>query len=526
MSAASEGERRPVRRALLSLSDKKGAVNFARALAAMEVELFSTGGTCRLLQEAGIECREVSDYTEFPEMMGGRIKTLHPKVHGGILGRRGVDDEVMETHGILPFDLVAVNLYPFAETVAEPGCTLADGVEQIDIGGPAMLRAAAKNHRDVTVVTDPDDYTEVLAALADGGLSESGRRRLAAKAFAHTAAYDAVVTAWLGEQEATQEEALPPLLHWQLHKREELRYGENPHQRAALYQEISPREPGAATAKQLQGRALSYNNLLDADAALECVKLLDGPACVIVKHANPCGAAIGDSLRDAYEAAWATDPTSAFGGIIACSEELDQDTAEAILDRQFVEVIIAPALAEGAALVLRQKENTRVLCTGDWSGQRRGALHAHRITGGLLVQERDSRPATGENWRVASRRTPEKAEEADLRFAWQIARCVKSNAIVFAKAGRTLGIGAGQTSRVHSVRIAAIKAADEKLNLAGAVMASDAFFPFRDGVDAAAAAGIGAAIQPGGSKRDTEVIAAADEHGMAMVFTGTRHFRH
>ncbi len=532
MSATPKSGQRSVRRALLSLSDKNGAIDFARALTAMEVEIFSTGGTCRLLREAEIPCREVSDYTDFPEMMGGRIKTLHPKVHGGILGRRGIDDEVMETHGILPFDLVAVNLYPFAETVAKPDCTPAEGVEQIDIGGPAMLRAAAKNHRDVAVVTDPGDYPEVLTALADGGLPEGKRRQLAAKAFAHTAAYDAAVTAWLKSQETGQpaakpKEHLPPLLHWQLKKQEDLRYGENPHQKAALYREMPPgEEPGAANAQQLQGRPLSYNNLLDADAALECVKLLQGPACVIVKHANPCGAATGDSLQKAYEAAWATDPTSAFGGIIACSQELDRATAEAIMERQFVEVIIAPAVAKETAKALQQKENIRVLITGDWSGRQQGALHAHRITGGLLVQERDTRPAKEEDWRVASQRTPGAAEEADLRFAWHIARFVKSNAIVFAKGGRTLGIGAGQTSRVHSVRIAVMKAADEGLNLKGAAMASDAFFPFRDGVDAAAEAGISAVIQPGGSKRDEEVIAAANEREMAMVLTGARHFRH
>ena len=529
MSTASKSQRQPVRRALLSLSDKSGAVDFARALAELGAEIFSTGGTCRLLLEAGIPCREVADYTGFPEMMDGRLKTLHPKVHGGILGRRGIDDAQMKEHGILPFDLVAVNLYPFAKTVAAPDCTLSEGIEQIDIGGPAMLRAAAKNHRDVLAVTDPEDYDTVLAELTAGELAADTRRRLAAKAYACTAAYDTAVSAWLEAQEAAAEKnLLPPLLHLQLHRQQELRYGENPHQRAALYRDASgqEKEPGAAGAQQLQGRPLSYNNLLDADAALECVKILQGPACVIVKHANPCGAAQGDCLRAAYEAAWATDPTSAFGGIIACNQELDEDTALAILERQFVEVIIAPAVTAAAADALRQKENTRVLVTGCWPEQRCEALHAHRITGGFLMQERDIRCAQKEEWRITSSRSPAAAEEADLRFAWHIARYVKSNAIVCARGQRTLGIGAGQTSRVHSVRIAVMKAADEGLDLKGSAMASDAFFPFRDGVDAAAAAGIAAVIQPGGSKRDAEVIAAADEHEMAMVCTGARHFRH
>ncbi len=519
----------PIRRALLSVSDKTGIVDFAKALAARGVELLSTGGTARLLAEAGLGVIEVSDHTGFPEMMDGRVKTLHPKVHGGILGRRGTDDAVMDEHGIAPIDLVVVNLYPFRETVARPGCTLREAIENIDIGGPTLLRAAAKNHADVTVVVDAADYAGVLDAMAahHGAVDDALRFRLAAKAFEHTAAYDGAIANYLGARDGGDGEPapFPRTFNAQFVHVQGMRYGENPHQRAAFYVEHPAGEASVATARQLQGKALSYNNIADTDAALECVKqFADAPACVIVKHANPCGVAVAGSLLEAYERAYATDPESAFGGIIAFNGALDAATAQAIVERQFVEVIVAPEVSEAAVAVVASKKNVRLLACGAWPAEGAARLDFKRVTGGLLVQDADL--ALHGELRVVTKRQPSAAEMRDLRFTWRVAKFVKSNAIVYGRDGRTVGVGAGQMSRVNSARIAAIKAEHAGLEVRGAVMASDAFFPFRDGIDNAAAAGIGAVIQPGGSMRDDEVIAAADEHGMAMVFTGMRHFRH
>jgi phosphoribosylaminoimidazolecarboxamide formyltransferase/IMP cyclohydrolase len=517
----------PATRALISVSDKTGVVEFCRGLADLGIEILSSGGTARLLAENGVAAVEVSQYTGFPEMMGGRIKTLHPKIHGGILGRRGLDEKAMAEHGIGPIDLVAVNLYPFEATVAQPGCTLAEAIENIDIGGPTLIRAAAKNHDAVGVVVDPADYPEVLRELqANGGaLSAATRLRLALKSFRYTAAYDASISVYLAQIEGGAAFSDPLVLRFR--DAQTLRYGENPHQRAAFY-----REPGAAagtvaTARQLQGKELSYNNIADADAALECVKHFpDLPACVIVKHANPCGAAQDQNPLAAYERAYATDPTSAFGGIIAFNRELDAETARAIVGRQFVEVILAPAVGPEALAVLAGKANVRVLETGAWPSVPAPEWDYKRVAGGLLVQDRDLGAIDRAALKVVTRRAPTEAELTDLLFAWSVAKFVKSNAIVYAKDRQTVGVGAGQMSRVYSARIAAIKAGDVGLKVAGSVVASDAFFPFRDGVDSAAEAGVTAVIQPGGSVRDAEVIAAADEHGLAMVFTGMRHFRH
>jgi phosphoribosylaminoimidazolecarboxamide formyltransferase/IMP cyclohydrolase len=519
----------PLRRALLSVSDKTGLVELARALAARDVDLISTGGTAKLLREAGVPVREVAAVTGFPEIMNGRVKTLHPKIHGGLLGRRGIDDAVMTEHGIAPIDLLVVNLYPFASTVARAGCTDDEAIENIDIGGPAMLRAAAKNHAAVAAIVDPADYAPLLAELeAQGGTSSSLRRRLAAKAFAHTAAYDAMVAGYLQSHSpgAVQPEHFPLYLTPHFERVQILRYGENPHQRAAFYRSPEARGAAVATASLLQGRDLSFNNVADADTAIECVRQFDSPACVIVKHANPCGVAVGASPLAAYEAAYRTDPTSAFGGIIAFNRELDGATARAIVERQFVEVLAAPSIPAEARAVLANRANLRVLETGDLSADPGAALEIRSVTGGLLAQERDTAVVNRDRLRVVTARAPTHAELDDLLFAWRVCKFVKSNAIVYARDGATIGVGAGQMSRVYSSRVAAMKAADEKLPVAGAVMASDAFFPFRDGVDVAAGHGIRAVIQPGGSKRDAEVIAAADEHGMAMVFTGMRHFRH
>jgi phosphoribosylaminoimidazolecarboxamide formyltransferase/IMP cyclohydrolase len=516
-----------VTRALLSVSDKTGIVDFARALAERGVEILSTGGTSKLLRDEGINVVEVSDYTGFPEMMDGRVKTLHPKVHGGILGRRGTDDEVMAEHGIGPIDLVAVNLYPFAQTVAKPDCTLEDAIENIDIGGPTMIRAAAKNHKDVAVIVDPADYDIVLAELADNDnhLSDNTRYRLAVKTFEHTAGYDGAIANYLGAIDTQgNKHPFPNTVNLQFIKAQEMRYGENPHQRAAFYVEC-PTEACVSTATQLQGKELSYNNIADTDAALECVKQFDeGPACVIVKHANPCGAAIGATLLEAYDRAYSTDPESAFGGIIAFNQELDAETAAAIVERQFVEVIIAPKVSEAAIEAVAAKKNVRLLECGEWTAEDAHRYDFKRVNGGLLMQDADLQ-LSGE-LKVASKRVPTEEEMRDLLFTWKVAKFVKSNAIVYGKDSMTIGVGAGQMSRVNSARIAAIKAEQAGLEVKGSVMASDAFFPFRDGIDSAAEAGIAAVIQPGGSMRDEEVIAAADEHGMAMVLTGMRHFRH
>jgi phosphoribosylaminoimidazolecarboxamide formyltransferase/IMP cyclohydrolase len=516
-----------VRRALISVSDKTGVVEFARALAARGVEILSTGGTHKLLAASGIPVREVSDYTGFPEMMDGRVKTLHPRVHGGILGRRGEDEAVMAAHGIAPIDLVAVNLYPFEQTVARPDCDLATAIENIDIGGPTMVRSAAKNHRHVAIVVDAADYARVTGELeSSGGTTAATRFDLAVKAFEHTARYDGAIANYLGALDASGARSkFPRTLSLQFAKAQEMRYGENPHQGAAFYVEQRADEASVSTARQLQGKELSYNNIADTDAALECVKQFhEAPACVIVKHANPCGVALGATLREAYELAWSTDTESAFGGIIAFNRELDAETAALIVDRQFVEVIVAPGASEAAAKAVAAKKNVRLLTCGELPAQPAQRLDYKRVTGGLLVQDADL--ALYGELRVVSARAPTDAEMRDLLFAWKVAKFVKSNAIVYARDNRTIGVGAGQMSRVNSARIAAIKAEHAGLAVDGAVMASDAFFPFRDGIDNAAAAGIRAVIQPGGSMRDEEVIAAANEHGMAMVFTGMRHFRH
>lgn len=531
-----------VRRALLSVSDKRGLESFGRGLAAAGVSLLSTGGTCTQLRDAGLEVTEISAHTGFPEMMAGRVKTLHPKVHGGLLGREdgaggGPDAEVMAEHDIPPIDLLVVNLYPFAATVADPNCSLEQAIENIDIGGPAMIRSAAKNHARVLVVTDPEDYSRVLEELAahDGCTTASLRGQLAARAFSHTASYDGAIANWLGArldagdeaQEEATETPLPPRLHLNFEAARPLRYGENPHQRAAFYRQPGTKECDGTLggAVQWHGKALSYNNIADTDAALECVRSFTAPACVIVKHANPCGVAVGEDIGAAYEAAFATDPTSAFGGIIAFNRELDAATAARIVERQFVEVIIAPTVTDGAREAVAVKKNVRLLACGAL-GPVSAGFALHQVSGGLLLQDPDLGDMAADAPRVVTRRAPDPREEADLRFAWLVAKYVKSNAIVYTRDQRTIGIGAGQMSRVYSARIAGIKAADEGLEVEGAVMASDAFFPFRDGIDAAAEAGITAVIQPGGSVRDEEVIAAADEAGMAMLFTGMRHFRH
>jgi phosphoribosylaminoimidazolecarboxamide formyltransferase / IMP cyclohydrolase len=518
----------PIRRALLSVSDKSGLVELARALERRGVEIISTGGTARALSEAGVAVREVSSYTGFPEIMDGRVKTLHPKIHGGLLGRRGVDDAVMAQHQISAIELLVVNLYPFAATVARPGCSYEEAVENIDIGGPAMVRAAAKNHSSVAVVVDPSDYTALLDELAvhDGGTTLATRSRLAAKAFAHTARYDSMVSGYLLVQHSIPQEPFPKVLPLVFEKAQDLRYGENPHQLAAFYRETLGRGTGVARARVLQGKDLSFNNIADADTAIECVRQFHEPACVIVKHANPCGAATASSALEAYDLAYRTDPTSAFGGIIAFNQALDAATVSSILDRQFVEVIAAPSVHGDARKLLDAKPNVRVLELGDLQGTVPTAFEYRSVTGGLLVQTRDTGLVKPADCKVVTKREPTDAELADLFFAWRVCKFVKSNAIVYARGGATVGVGAGQMSRVYSSRIAAMKAADEKLQVRGAVMASDAFFPFRDGLDVAAEFGIHAVIQPGGSKRDDEVIAAADEHGMAMVFTNMRHFRH
>lgn len=525
---------RPIRRALLSVSDKTGVVEFAKALSQRGVELLSTGGTAKLLAESGLKVTEVSDYTGFPEMMDGRVKTLHPKVHSGILGRRGTDDEIMQQHDIKPIDMVVVNLYPFAQTVAKPNCTLEDAVENIDIGGPTMVRSAAKNHKDVAIVVNSNDYEKIIEELDNhnNSLNWSTRFDLAIKAFEHTAAYDSTIANYFGELvtpyygDTTQPSGrFPRTLNLNFIKKQDMRYGENSHQDAAFYIEENPKEASIATATQIQGKALSYNNIADTDAALECVKSFEEPACVIVKHANPCGVAIGNNIHAAYDRAFKTDPTSAFGGIIAFNRMLDKATAEAIVERQFVEVIIAPTVATDALSILATKQNVRVLTCGEWDKPVAG-LDFKRVNGGLLVQDRDLGMVEQDDLRVVTKRQPTERELKDALFCWKVAKFVKSNAIVYAKNDMTIGIGAGQMSRVYSAKIAGIKAADEGLEVAGCAMASDAFFPFRDGIDAAAAVGVTCVIQPGGSIRDNEVIEAANEHGIAMIFTNMRHFRH
>ncbi len=519
---------RPIKRALISVSDKTGVLEFAKALADKQVEILSTGGTAKLLMDNQIPVKEVSSYTGFPEMMDGRIKTLHPKIHGGILARRGKDDAVMQEHGIQGIDLLVVNLYPFEATVANPDCALEDAIENIDIGGPTMLRAAAKNHNDVVVVVEPEDYSKVVAQLdAQEGTDYQLRYQLAWKTFAHTAKYDAAISNYLGArlENLAEPEVFPDSYSVQFKKAQTMRYGENPHQSAAFYVEDNPQEASVATAKQIQGKELSFNNVADTDAALECVKQFDAPACVIVKHANPCGVAVGTDIKDAYERAFKTDPTSAFGGIIAFNRELDHATAKMIVDQQFVEVIIAPSISERAKTVVSAKKNVRLLACGQWDAPI-AAWDYKRVNGGLLIQDKDLGVITQNDLKIVTQVQPDEQQIKDLLFCWKVAKSVKSNAIVYAKNEMTIGVGAGQMSRVYSAKIAGIKAADEGLEVKGSVMASDAFFPFRDGIDAAAEAGISAIIQPGGSMRDQEVIDAANEHGMAMVFTGMRHFKH
>jgi phosphoribosylaminoimidazolecarboxamide formyltransferase/IMP cyclohydrolase len=519
---------KPVRRALISVSDKTGILDFAQSLVAMDIAILSTGGTYKVLKDAGLSVTEVSDYTGFPEMMDGRVKTLHPKIHGGLLGRRGKDDAIMAEHGIEAIDMVVVNLYPFEATVAKENCSLEDAVENIDIGGPTMLRSAAKNHKDVAVVTDPTDYARILEELQanNGQLSHATRFDLAIKTFEQTARYDGAIANYFGTMfsEDTADN-FPRTYSTQFVKKQSMRYGENPHQNAAFYTERTQNEASISTATQLQGKALSFNNIADTDAALELVKTFDETACVIVKHANPCGVAIGATPFEAYDRAYKTDPTSAFGGIIAFNIELDAQTAQAIVDRQFVEVIIAPTVSDEAKTIIEAKKNLRLLVCGELTKQL-PAYDYKKVTGGLLLQDRDLGSVTQDDLKVVTKVTPTAEQMTDLLFAWKVAKYVKSNAIVYVKDGMTIGVGAGQMSRVYSAKIAGIKAADEGLEVPGSVMASDAFFPFRDGIDAAAAAGIKAVIHPGGSMRDQEVIDAADEHGIAMVFTGMRHFKH
>ena len=520
-----------IQRALISVSDKNGVVEFARALKGFNIEILSTGGTAKLLADNGIAVTEVSAYTGFPEMLDGRVKTLHPKIHGGLLGRRDLPAHVaaMEKNAIPPIDLLVVNLYPFEQTVAKPDCTLEDAIENIDIGGPTMLRAAAKNHGSVTVVVDNADFETVLAEMKAqaGSVSAATRFALAVKVFEHTARYDGAIANYLGRiQPDGSRTTFPNTYNVQYRKAQEMRYGENPHQKAAFYVEDAPTEASLATARQVQGKELSFNNVADTDAALECVKSFDEPACVIVKHANPCGVAVANTILDAYKNAYITDPTSAFGGIIAFNRPLDAATAKAILERQFVEVIVAPSVNEDAKPVLATKANIRVLACGSRGVSRPASLDYKSVNGGLLVQERDIGIVAEKDLKIVTKRAPSPRELTDLLFAWKVVKFVKSNAIVYCKEGRTIGVGAGQMSRVYSARIASIKATDAGLEVHGSVMASDAFFPFRDGLDQAAEVGVTAVIQPGGSMRDNEVIDAANEHGIAMVFTGMRHFRH
>ena len=517
-----------ISRALVSVSDKTGIVEFCRTLNQLGIEILSTGGTFKTLTENNIAAIEVSDYTGFPEMMDGRVKTLHPKVHGGILGRRGIDDAIMAANDIRAIDMVVVNLYPFEATIAKPDCDFETAIENIDIGGPTMIRAAAKNHADVAIIVNPADYAEILVELNEtkGALSSATRFHLALKSFEHTARYDTAIATYLGRLNDTP---FPETLNLQFYQQQTLRYGENPHQNAAFYVEKNPANGTIASATQLQGKALSYNNIADADAALECVKAFtEQPTCVIVKHANPCGVAHADNLLSAYNLAYATDPTSAFGGIIAFNCELDEKTASEIVMRQFVEVILAPSVSTAAQQVLATKQNVRVLAVGDWSNQTNTSTEFDykRVAGGLLVQDKDTGIVLPDDMKIVTKRAPTEQEWADLLFAWKVAKFVKSNAIVYCKNGQLIGVGAGQMSRIYSAKIAGIKASDAGLDVSGSSMASDAFFPFRDGIDAAAEVGITAVIQPGGSMRDQEVIDAADEYRIAMLFTGMRHFRH
>jgi phosphoribosylaminoimidazolecarboxamide formyltransferase/IMP cyclohydrolase len=516
-----------IARALVSVSDKTGIVEFCQQLSDLGVEIISTGGTAKLLQQKNIPVVEISDYTGFPEMMDGRVKTLHPKVHGGILGRRDIDQDVMHEHGIKPIDLVVVNLYPFQQTVADPDCDLATAIENIDIGGPTMIRAAAKNHKDVTIIVDPTDYQPTIEAIkTSAGVDDPTRFKLAVKTFEHTAHYDGAIANYLGSiQQDGKKSDFSQTINLQFKQKQVMRYGENPHQKAAFFVADNVEKGTISSAVQRQGKELSYNNIADTDAALECVKQFDeSPACVIVKHANPCGVALGDNILEAYKRAYETDSESAFGGIIAFNRPLDAATAEAIIERQFVEVIIAPGINEDTLKIIASKKNVRLLDSGQWPANRAFQHDFKRVNGGLLVQTVDNELYS--HLTVVTKRQPSEQEMQDLLFSWRVAKFVKSNAIIYAKNKMTIGVGAGQMSRVNSARIAAIKAEQAGLDVVGSVMASDAFFPFRDGLDNAAQVGIRAVIQPGGSMRDEEVIQAADEHDIAMVFTAMRHFRH
>lgn len=520
-----------IKRALLSVSDKTGILDFAKKLHQLNVEILSTGGTAKLLMNANIPVIEVSDYTGFPEMMDGRIKTLHPKIHGGLLGREDIDKEVMIQHDIPSIDLVIANLYPFKQTIEKSNVSFSETIENIDIGGPTMLRAAAKNHQNVAVICDPHDYSTVLQNLIDnhGKLDFTCRFRLACKVFEHTAQYDGMIANHLGTLDAETRRKIknfPSTMNLQYVKKQEMRYGENPHQQAALYVESDYLNSSVAHAKQLQGKELSYNNIADTDAALQCVKVFDLPACVIVKHANPCGVATANSLNQAYQKAFKTDTTSAFGGIIAFNHKLDLITANSIINQQFVEVIIAPEIDSPALKVLNSKPNIRVLACGYDKVKCFAESELKKIEGGLLVQDKDICQLKPDQLTIVTKKIPSEDQIQNMLFAWKVVKFVKSNAIVYAKDNMTVGIGAGQMSRVFSSKIALEKAQDAKLSVNNAVVASDAFFPFRDGVDAAAESGVSAIIQPGGSVRDKEVIDAANEHDIAMVFTGIRHFRH
>jgi phosphoribosylaminoimidazolecarboxamide formyltransferase/IMP cyclohydrolase len=520
-----------IKQALISVSDKTGVLEFARALAAMNVKLLSTGGTAKLLAQHGLAVTEVADYTGFPEMLDGRVKTLHPKVHGGILARRDVAAHVdaLAQHDIPTIDMVVVNLYPFQQTVAKEDCSLEDAIENIDIGGPAMLRSSAKNHQDVVVICDPSDYQRVLDEMKAnaGEVSVDTRFDLAIKVFAHTAQYDGAITNYLSslgpDRQHQSRSSYPAKLNLQFVKLQDMRYGENPHQSAAFYRDVTAVEGALANYRQLQGKELSYNNIADADAAWECVKTLNAPACVIVKHANPCGVAVGSDAHEAYSKALKTDPTSAFGGIIAFNCALDGKAAEAVA-QQFVEVLIAPGFSDAARKVFESKQNVRLLDIP--LGQAVNPFDLKRVGGGLLLQSADAKNIQATELTIVSKKQPTPAQLQDMIFAWRVAKFVKSNAIVFCGNGMTLGVGAGQMSRIDSARIASIKAQNAGLSLAGSVVASDAFFPFRDGLDVVVAAGANCVIQPGGSMRDQEVIDAADEQNVVMAYTGTRHFRH
>ena len=512
----------PIKRALISVSDKTGITEFAKGLSLLNIEILSTGGTAKLLRDNNIPVTEVSDFTGYPEMMAGRVKTLNPKIHGGILARRGIDEEVMSQNEIKPIDLVVVNLYPFQKTIQNPKCTEAEAIENIDIGGPAMLRSSAKNHISVTVIVDSSDYQLILNAIdINGDTTLEMRKSLALKTFEHTAQYDGAIANYLGRMS----DGFSNTLNLQFIKSQTMRYGENPHQNAAFYRELDQDQASVSSSKQIQGKPLSFNNLADADAALECVRDFERPSCVIIKHANPCGVATRENIYQAYQSAYLTDPTSAFGGIIAFNRELDKETAKSIINQQFVEVIIAPKITDSARSVLLQKENIRVLECGDLEKVQQ-SFDYKKISGGLLIQDKDLTLLNSSDMKCVSSLSPTESQMNDLLFAWKVAKYVKSNAIVYAKDQMTIGVGAGQMSRVYSAKIASIKAADENLEVKGSVMASDAFFPFRDGIDAAAQVGITAIIHPGGSMRDEEVISAANEHRIAMVFTGMRHFKH